>query len=609
MTRLLCLFLLLASPAWGIDTREGLLREYAALIAGEEPLSDSARLARLFDLDWRYSMLVYPEYATNVGIAGYDDRWTDMSEAGIEQRKKDIDIALTALQSIDRAKLTSDEQLYYDLFLRQLKLSREFQRFPDELLAIGQLGGVHQNAPQLFAQMPKATTAQVENILARLRTLPALVEQNVSLLRRGMAAGVVPPKITLRDVPEQVLNLIPAEARESSLLLAFKSLPESISTAERDRLQREADDLYKEQVAPAFQKLHDFLTSEYIPAGRSDIAWTSLPHGAEWYALCVRSHTTTELTPQEIHDIGLREVARIHREIAKVMQEADFKGTFDEFTEFLRTDRRFFFSSDEELLMAYRDISKRIDPELGTLFGKLPRLPYGVRPVPPHARKSAPTAYYERGSTRTGRGGYFFANTYDLDARPSWEMEALTLHEAVPGHHLQIALAQELENVPEWRKNDSYTAYIEGWGLYAESLGYQLGLYLDPYQKYGRLSFEMWRACRLVVDTGMHALGWSRDQALDFMRKHSGRTEHNIVVEVDRYIVWPGQALAYKIGELKIQELRGRAETALGEAFDLRAFHDLILGRGALPLDVLERLVDEWITNRAATQKRPAAPK
>jgi uncharacterized protein (DUF885 family) len=285
-----------------------------------------------------------------------------------------------------------------------------------------------------------------------------------------------------------------------------------------------------------------------------------------------------------------------------VISETGFRGNFDEFVEFLRTDPRFYYTADEDLLKGYRDISKRIDPELGRLFGKLPRSPYGVRPVPAYAQKSQTTAYYERGSIRAGRAGYFYANTYNLAARPIWEMEALTLHEAVPGHHLQISLAEELENVPEWRKHDAYTSYVEGWGLYAESLGGELGLYTDPYQKFGKLSFEMWRACRLVVDTGMHALGWSREQAIEYMRKYSGKTAHNIVVEIDRYIVWPGQALSYKIGELKIRELRDRAAAALGDKFDIRAFHDRVLGQGALPLDVLSKNIDEWIAEQTAKQ-------
>jgi uncharacterized protein (DUF885 family) len=515
--------LFLSCAAFGAETREQLLEEYKALTANESQLLEPARLAKLFDIDWRYSMLTYPEYATNVGYPGHDDRWTDMSAEAIEQRKKDVQFPLAAVQSIDRARLSPKEQLHYDLYQRQLKISLEYQKFPDEVLAIGPLGGIQQDPARMLAQMQRKTVSDYENILGRLRALPALVEQNIALLERGRSLGVIPPKITLRDVPEQIRNVIPSKAEESPLLQPFVRIAESISPADRERLSAEAKTIYQSKLVPAFQKLHDYVEREYLPAARESIAWSDLPQGAEWYAQNVRYHTTTDLPPQQIHDIGLREVARIRGEMDTVIRETGFQGSFAEFIHFLRTDKQFYFERDEDLLIAYRDICKRIDPELGRLFGKLPRLPYGVRPVPPHAQKSQTTAYYERGSTRTGRAGYFYANTHNLEARPRWEMEALTLHEAVPGHHLQIALAQELEGVPEWRKNDSYTAYVEGWGLYAESLGEELGLYQDLYQKFGKLTYEMWRACRLVVDTGMHALGWSRDRAIEYMREHSGR--------------------------------------------------------------------------------------
>jgi uncharacterized protein (DUF885 family) len=523
-----------------------------------------------------------------------------MSTEAIEQRQKDTQFPLAALQSIAREQLSPKEQLYYDLYLRQLELGLEFHQFPTELLAIGPMGGIQQSPARMLEQMPRSTVADYENILSRLRSLPQLVEQNLALLERGRAAGVIPPKITLRDVPEQIRNVIPTDPKESALLQAFRQMPEGIAPAERERLGQEAETIYREKLVPAYQKLHNYVAQQYLPAARDSVAWADLPHGPAWYALNARYHTTTDLTPREIHEIGLREVARIEKEMHAVIQGLGFARGFAEFIEFLRTDPQFYFKTEEEMLKSYRDICKRIDPELGRLFGKLPRLPYGVRAIPAHAHKSQPTAYYEPGSTRTGRAGYFYANTHNLKARPSWEMEVLTLHEAVPGHHLQIALAQELEDAPEWRKNDSYTAYSEGWGLYAESLGEELGMYQDPYQKFGQLTFEMWRACRLVVDTGMHALGWSRGKAIDFMREHSGKTEHNIIVEIDRYIVMPAQALSYKIGELKIKELRQRAETGLGEKFDIRAFHDLILSEGAVPLDVLEKMIDGWIQEQLA---------
>jgi len=309
----------------------------------------------------------------------------------------------------------------------------------------------------------------------------------------------------------------------------------------------------------------------------------------------VRHYTTTSLTPDEIFNIGQSEVKRIRQEMDRIISETGFEGDFTAFCEFLRTDDRFFFDTAEDLLREYRDISKRIDPELVKLFGKLPRLPYGVIPVPSYAEKSQTTAYYEPGSAEAGRPGYFYANTYDLKSRPRWEMEALTLHEAVPGHHLQISLAQELENIPKFRRHSWITAYGEGWALYSESLGEEMGFYADPYSKFGQLTYEMWRAIRLVVDVGIHVKGWSRQQAIDFFTENSSKTPHDIEVEIDRYIVWPGQALAYKIGELRITELRAFAEERLGESLDIRAFHDELLGYGCLPLDLLESRMRRWV--------------
>jgi uncharacterized protein (DUF885 family) len=322
---------------------------------------------------------------------------------------------------------------------------------------------------------------------------------------------------------------------------------------------------------------------------------SDLPDGREWYAYKIHRYTTTYLSPEEIHEIGLSEVKRIRKKMEDIIAQVGFEGNFHEFTEFLRTDPQFYFSDAEDLIREYRDISKRADPELIKLFGRLPTLPYGVIPIPSYAEKSQTTAYYEGGSLMAGRPGYFYANTYNLKMRPKWEMEALTLHEAVPGHHLQIALALELGDLPEFRKHGGYTAYTEGWGLYAESLGEEMGFYENPYSKFGQLTYEMWRAICLVVDTGIHALGWSRQEAIDLFIENSSKTEHDVVVEVDRYIVWPGQALAYKIGELKIKELRAYAAGALDDAFDIREFHDELLGNGSLPLDLLEERMKKWV--------------
>jgi uncharacterized protein (DUF885 family) len=399
----------------------------------------------------------------------------------------------------------------------------------------------------------------------------------------------------LRDVPQQVRSQLVDDASASPLLKGFNTIPTSVDSLQAESLRGRAAVIYREQVVPAYERLLEFTEDEYLPAARESIAARDLPDGDAWYRHNVAMRTTTDLTPRQIHEIGLSEVKRIRGEMDLIIESTGFDGSFEEFLHFLRTDPQFYHTSAEDLMREYRDITKRADPELTRLFGVLPRTPYGVIEVPDYAAKSTTTAYYQRGSMKAGRPGYYFANTYALDTRPRWEMEALSLHEAVPGHHLQIALQQELENVPWFRQIASYTAFSEGWGLYSESLGEEMGFYKDPYSKFGQLTYEMWRAIRLVVDTGMHYLGWSRQQAIDFFKENAGKSEHDIVVEIDRYIVWPGQALAYKIGELKIKELRAYAEETLGDKFDIRAFHDEVLGRGAVPLSMLEANIKAWV--------------
>ena len=399
-------------------------------------------------------------------------------------------------------------------------------------------------------------------------------------------------------MPAQVQAQIPDEPLASPLLVGFQNLAPTISGEEGLRLRAAAAKVYTATVRPAFQRLEDFLTKKYVPGARQTIAISALPDGARWYAWLARQQTTTDLTPRQIHELGLAEVKRIGVEMERVKNETGFKGTMSEFQVFLRTDPRFYFTDKEDLLRAYRDIAKRIDPELTKLFKTLPRNPYGVRPVPAYAEKSQTTAYYNPGSPDANRPGYFFANTYALNTRPKWEMEALTLHESVPGHHLQISLAQEMATLPEFRRNAGYTAFVEGWALYCENLGDELGLYTDPYSKFGQLTYEMWRAIRLVVDTGMHSFGWSRQQAIDYFKANAGKSEHDIEVEIDRYIVWPGQALAYKVGELKIKELRAFATRELGPKFDVRLFHDEILRNGAVPLSVLEAQIKAWVAEK-----------
>ena len=516
---------------------------------------DATRLHQLFKLDWEHSLHESPEFATEVGYPGLNDRWSDSSLAAIERRKRELHAPIKVIASIKRDKLSATDQLNYDLYKRNYEQALEGTRYPGEYFQITQLGGIQQDIARMLDVAPHSTVKDYEDMIARLNGVPTVVDQTLVLLKQGLAAGITPPRITLRDVPQQVKNQLEPDPTKSAFLRPFQKFPVEFSDANKMRLRAAAEIALKEKVLPAFAKLHEFLANEYVPGARETIPMSDLPDGKAWYQFNARAITTTPLTPQEIHNIGLSEVARIRGEMERVIAGTDFKGSFGEFLEFLRSDPQFSYTNAAGLLRGYRDICKRADPELARLFGKLPRLPYGVKPIPSYAEKSQTTAYYQPGSPDAGRPGYFYANTYNIQTRLTWEMEALTLHEAVPGHHLQIALAQELDDIPNFRKHGSYTAFVEGWGLYAESLGTEMGFYTDPYSNFGRLTYEMWRAIRLVVDTGMHSMGWTRQQAIDYFLANASKNEHDITVEVDRYIVWPGQALAYKLGQLKIREL------------------------------------------------------
>jgi uncharacterized protein (DUF885 family) len=569
---------------------------------------DSTRKFRGYlEQDWKQWMAEYPEFATAAGFPGQNRRWRDDSPAGIEARKKHLHESAAALKAFSRDSLPGAEQVNYDLYSDLLNTAEEGLQYGDDPLPfrnvvpqnlwmpVNQMSGVQQEAAETISTMPNRSAADYEDILARLEALPPFVDQQRALLEQGLKRGYTPPKLTLRDVPKQIADLIPADPLASALLEPFKGFPAEIPEHDRARLTNRAKEIYTARVVPAFHKLHDYVVASYLPNCRESVAATVLPKGAEAYAFHVRWQTTTNLTPQQIHEIGLSEVKRIRAEMDKVIVSTNFKGSFHEFTEFLRNDPRFYFEKPDDLVNGYRIIAKKIDPELAHLFGKLPRLPYGVTPIPDFKAPSQTTAYYQPGAPNVGRPGYYFVNTYNLHARPKWEMEALSLHESVPGHHLQISLAQEMENVPEFRKHTGYSAFVEGWALYCESLGEELGMYKDPYSKFGQLSYEMWRAVRLVVDTGMHAQGWTREQAIQFFKDNTGKTDQDITVEVDRYIVWPGQALAYKLGQLKIRALRTQAEKLQGPKFNVRAFHDAVLENGALPLNVLSAYMETWM--------------
>jgi uncharacterized protein (DUF885 family) len=468
-----------AQPAHAQTPRPDFHSRFLAL-AAQRGLSDSVRLRRLFALDWEYTNVESPESASFVGFPGQEDRWTDYSLQAIARRTRELPDRRVVLRAIDRRRLSPSDQLSYDIFARGVEESIEGARFPSELLAVTQLEGP-QYLPSVIGSMPTATVRDYEHILARLAGIPRLIDQTLVLLDTGLARGVTPPRITLRDVPEQLRRLTPDSAVSSALLAPFAAFPASIPAADRQRLAAEALRIYASSVRPAYRRLGDYLTSTYIPKARETIAFSALPNGRAWYAYDVKLQTTTSRTPAEIHRLGLSEVARIRAQMDSVIRATGFAGDFAAFVAMLRTDPRFYVTDSATLVRGYRDIAKRIDPELSRMFGKLPRLTYGVTTVPSYSAPSQTTAYYLSGSPDAHRPGQFFVNTYKLDSRPIWEMEALTAHEAVPGHHLQIALSQELGELPEFRRYAGYTAFTEGWGLYAESLGAELGLYKDPY--------------------------------------------------------------------------------------------------------------------------------
>jgi len=581
--------------------------------------SGSPRLRHFFEQDWNYWIKEYPEFATSIGAPGYNNRWADLSPEAMARRETHLRAALHELESMSRDPLNAEDRLNFELYRRLLQTAIEGRRFhndpfpfgsvsiPSLLRPINQVEGVQQTVAQIIALMPAERASDYEDIVARLRGVPRLVDQTIAEMQAGMREHSMPPRVTLRDVPKQVTDQIFDDPDKSPLLAAFQKFPDEIPAEEQSRLHDEARAAYRESFLPAFQKLHDFLVNTYIPQCAESVAMSDLPDGPANYAYNVRWHTTTNLTPQQIHQIGLDEVKRLRAEMDSVMAQTGFHGTLQQFSQFLHSDPRFFFTSAGEMLMYYRDLTKRIDPQLPLIIGKLPRLTYGVKEVPAAIAPSQFMAYYQPGASPVGRPGWFMVNTYDLPQRPKWESESLTLHESVPGHHLQLSLAQEMQGMPEFRKQLGYTAYIEGWALYCETMGEELGLYTDPYMKFGQINDEMWRAIRLVVDTGIHSMGWTREQALQYFRDNSAVPERDVVVEVDRYIVWPGQALGYKIGQMEIRRLRNEAEAALGDKFDERAFHDTILGEGALPLDVLEKQVHAWIASEKARTSAPPA--
>ena len=558
-------------------------------------------LHALFEAEWDYRMQQSPEQASELGDRRWNDRWSDESlEAYARRHQHDQDV-LTRLAKINRASLTAADQLNYDLFQKSYQLSIEGYKFHTFLIPLNQRGGI-QTQDELADSLRFETVKDYEDWVARMKAFPVLMDQTIALMRQGIKERMVHPKVIMERLPAQIDKQIVSDPAQSGFYKPFQHYSREISAADQQQLSQQAREAIEQQVVPAFKKFKDFFVKEYLPACFDQVGIWQAPHGDELYAFEVRRYTTTNLTPDQVHEIGLKEVARIRAEMDRIMQETGFKGSRDDFFKFLRTDPQFFYKSPDDLFEAYKAIAKTVDPNLVKVFRTLPREPYGVEAIPAVAAPDTTAAYYRPGAADGSRAGTYFVNLYKPETRPKWEMMVLTLHESVPGHHLQIARAHELGEMPKFRRYGGYTAFVEGWGLYAESLGEDMGLYSDPYSRFGELTYQMWRAVRLVVDTGMHSKHWTRDQAIKYFMDNAPKAELDIVNEIDRYIAWPGQALAYKIGELKIHELRAKAHEQLGARFDLRAFHDVVLGSGPLPLDILERNVNDWITEE---KKRP----
>ena len=560
--------------------------------------STTERLHALFERTWQWELDESPLMATALGDARANDKWDDLSLAAFERRQAYRKAALAELAAIPRDALSPADRSHYDVFKYQYDLSVEADAHRYHLIRVATYDGV-QNVEQVVDSLPFATVKDYDDWLARLASFPAYIEQNIALMREGMRLNVLLPRVIIERALGQVRALAAQSGSASGLYRPFTRFPAAVGQSDQVRLETAGLARVADAVQPAFVTLRDFLEREYLPVSYAEAGWWQTSGGATGYSFFARQFTTTALTPGEIHQLGLREVARIRAEMDAIKIEVGFKGTLAEFFTHLRTDPKFFYPTGEALLEGYRALAKRVDPELVKVVRTLPRLPYGVIPIPDAVAPNTTTAYANYGAADGSRPAYYFVNLYKPETRPKWEMLALTLHEAAPGHCLQGSIAQELGELPAFRRRAGFTAYVEGWALYAESLGEEMGLYRDdPYAKFGQLTYQMWRAVRLVVDTGIHAFKWDRAKAITYFMDNAAKTELDVTNEIDRYISWPGQALAYKVGELRILELRRKAEAALGPRFDLRDFNDVVLGTGAVPLDLLDARVNEWLAER-----------
>ena len=548
---------------------------------------------------WDWVLEQYPEYRREYGDMSGNQSWTDLSADAMAARHEATQAFIADLNDIDSGALSDIGQLNQRMLKTALEEEVESFNSGLHLIALNMRSGP-QHRYTMVERLPMVTENDYTDWLARLEKLPEQLGQYQALLSEGVDRERTQARIIIERIPKQLDALIVDNPEDSPFWGVFDTMSESVDIQAAQAIKARARSVISEQVTPAYAEFKTFVEEQYLPNTREHPGIGTLPGGKAIYAMLARHFTTTDMTPEEIHNLGLAEVARIRGEMQAVIDEVGFEGDISAFNDFLRNDPQFYYETAEELLEAYQAVSKRLDPELVKLFGKLPRMPYGVRPIAPELAPDTTTAYYMRPALDGSRPGWYYVNLYKPEVRPKYEIEVLSVHESVPGHHLQIALAQEIDGLPEFRRNSSVTAFIEGWGLYSERLGYDMGLYQDPYSRYGQLIYDMWRAVRLVVDTGIHYFGWSRQEAIDYFKFNAAKTEADIINEIDRYIGWPGQALAYKIGQLKMLELRANAERTLGERFDIRAFHDELLGAGAIPLDALEARMDRWIAAEKA---------
>jgi uncharacterized protein (DUF885 family) len=562
--------------------------------------SANGPLVKLYETTWQEDLADDPISATGLGDHRYDDKLTDMSVEALDRRQKKNYARLQSLAKINREKLEKADQLNYDLFQREIKTRIEEYQFKPWVFATRTFEG-----PQLIAELsevaPFQTVKDYDNWVARLNATGVFIDQWIVLLTQGVNEKLTQPRVTIQKVLDQIKGQLVADPEASPFYAPFKKMPDSIPAADKARLTAAGKTAVQMVAIPAFQRFDKFFREVYLPASRDTVGISDTPGGDQYYRNRIKYFTTLDnMDAARIHNLGLEEVKRIRAEMEKTLEGINFLGTLDQFLGFMRNDPRFYYKSSDELFKAYEKTARGIEPQLPKLFGHLPKTSFGIRPIPDASAPTTTTAYYQPPSMDGSRPGNFYVNLYKPETRPTWEVEVLTAHESVPGHHLQIALAYELKGLPDFRRNASYTSFVEGWALYSEQLGYELGLYQDDFSKMGQLNYDMWRAVRLVVDTGMHSFHWTRDQAIYYFKQNTGKNEQDIVNEVDRYISWPGQALAYKLGQLKIQALRAEAEKALGDRFDIRAFHDQILGNGALPLSVLETETRAWIAAQSA---------